>query len=84
MKLDGLELDLVNLRSETYADTRIPEMSFGTPTQDAERRDFTVNSLFYNINTEEVSLHSCIRGPILGKLKANRHGETAIQLQSLK
>lgn len=55
MRLDDLELDLVNLRSETYADSRIPEMAFGTPHQDAERRDFTVNSLFYNLNTCQVS-----------------------------
>jgi tRNA nucleotidyltransferase (CCA-adding enzyme) len=27
---------------------------FGTPLQDAERRDFTINSLFYNIDTEQV------------------------------
>ena len=27
---------------------------FGTPQQDAERRDFTINSLFYNINTGAV------------------------------
>lgn len=25
-------------------------MQFGTPEQDALRRDFTINSLFYNIN----------------------------------
>ena len=29
-------------------------MTFGTPEQDAFRRDFTINSLFYNINTKEV------------------------------
>lgn len=41
----------VNLRSETYAQgSRIPQMEFGTPEQDAMRRDFTINSLFYNIN----------------------------------
>lgn len=41
----------VNLRSETYAQgSRIPKMEFGTPEQDALRRDFTINSLFYNIN----------------------------------
>ncbi len=46
------QVDLVNLRSETYAaDSRIPTMAFGTAEQDAMRRDFTVNSLFYNINT---------------------------------
>lgn len=39
MKVDDVELDLVNLRSETYADqtSRIPTMEFGTPEQDAMR-----------------------------------------------
>jgi tRNA nucleotidyltransferase (CCA-adding enzyme) len=52
----GLDLDFVNLRSEEYAeDSRIPEtMGFGTPLQDAERRDLTINSLFYNLHTESV------------------------------
>eukprot|EP00898_Chlorokybus_atmophyticus_P008259 jgi/Chlat1/8434/Chrsp80S07921 len=48
-------IDLVNLRSETYAqDSRIPQMDFGTPEQDALRRDLTINSLFYNISTGAV------------------------------
>jgi tRNA nucleotidyltransferase/poly(A) polymerase len=39
MKVNSLWIDLVNLRSETYADgSRIPTMEFGTPQQDAERR----------------------------------------------
>lgn len=51
MKVNDLWIDLVNLRSETYAqDSRIPHMEFGTPQQDAFRRDFTINALFYNIN----------------------------------
>ncbi|KAJ7275527.1 hypothetical protein B0H12DRAFT_264735 [Mycena haematopus] len=52
----GLELDLVNLRSEEYADnSRIPTaIAFGTPLQDALRRDLTINALFYNIHTREV------------------------------
>ena len=51
-----LELDFVNLRSEEYTDnSRIPEsMRFGTPKEDAERRDLTINSLFYNLHTEVV------------------------------
>ena len=54
MKVGDLELDLVNLRSETYTSSRIPDSTpFGTPEQDALRRDFTINSLFYNINTGE-------------------------------
>lgn len=55
MKIRGLWIDLVNLRSEEYAqNSRIPTMTFGTPEQDAFRRDFTINSLFYNINTGTV------------------------------
>ena len=54
MKVVDLELDLVNLRSESYSDSRIPEVGIGTPEQDALRRDLTINSLFYNINTEQV------------------------------
>ncbi|KAJ7480166.1 hypothetical protein B0H11DRAFT_1725232 [Mycena galericulata] len=52
----GLELDLVNLRSEEYADSsRIPTtVTFGTPLQDALRRDITINALFYNIHTRSV------------------------------
>lgn len=52
----GFDLDFVNLRSEEYADdSRIPErMRFGTPKEDAERRDLTINSLFYNLHTEVV------------------------------
>ena len=39
MKVNDLWIDLVNLRSETYAEgSRIPTMEFGTPLQDAERR----------------------------------------------
>eukprot|EP00656_Telonema_subtile_P051248 TRINITY_DN6848_c0_g2_i2.p1 TRINITY_DN6848_c0_g2~~TRINITY_DN6848_c0_g2_i2.p1 ORF type:complete len:393 (-),score=80.89 TRINITY_DN6848_c0_g2_i2:184-1362(-) len=51
-----MDIDFVNLRSETYSDTtsRIPEMEFGTPLQDAERRDFTCNALFYNLHTASV------------------------------
>jgi tRNA nucleotidyltransferase (CCA-adding enzyme) len=51
-----LDLDFVNLRSEEYADdSRIPEsMRFGTPREDAGRRDLTINSLFYNLHTEDV------------------------------
>lgn len=52
MRVGAIEVDLVNLRSESYAeDSRIPEMSFGTAEEDALRRDLTINSLFYNINT---------------------------------
>ena len=51
-RIFGLDIDFVNLRSETYLDgSRTPLMEFGTPLQDALRRDLTINSLFYNLNT---------------------------------
>ncbi|KAL8709940.1 MAG: hypothetical protein Q9220_005390 [cf. Caloplaca sp. 1 TL-2023] len=54
-KLLGLDIDLVNLRKETYrVDSRNPKVEFGTPKEDAQRRDATVNALFYNLHTSEV------------------------------
>lgn len=54
--LFDIELDFVNLRSEEYAEhSRIPtEIKFGTPLEDALRRDITINSLFYNVHTRSV------------------------------
>ncbi|KAK7270384.1 hypothetical protein RIF29_23478 [Crotalaria pallida] len=56
MRLFDMWIDFVNLRSEEYAEnSRIPsKQSFGTPEEDAYRRDLTINSLFYNINTDSV------------------------------
>ena len=54
-KILGLEIDLVNLRKETYSeDSRTPTMEFGSPEEDALRRDATVNALFYNLSTSEL------------------------------
>lgn len=55
-RLFGLEIDFVNLRNEEYAaDSRIPEKTtFGTPEQDAFRRDATLNALFYNLQENKV------------------------------
>ncbi|PIL30885.1 hypothetical protein GSI_07054 [Ganoderma sinense ZZ0214-1] len=56
----GIELDFVNLRSEEYAEnSRIPtQVAFGTPLQDAVRRDITINALFYNVHTRLVEDHT--------------------------
>ncbi|OAX85159.1 hypothetical protein ACJ72_00461 [Emergomyces africanus] len=52
-RIFGLDIDLVNLRKETYTDdSRNPQIEMGTPEEDALRRDATVNALFYNIHTE--------------------------------
>ena len=54
-KILGLDIDLVNLRKETYADdSRNPTMEFGTPEDDAFRRDATVNAMFYNLSTASI------------------------------
>lgn len=50
-KIFGMDIDLVNLRKETYSeDSRNPQMEFGTAVDDALRRDATINALFYNLN----------------------------------
>jgi poly(A) polymerase len=35
-------------------DPRVPETVFGTPEEDALRRDFTINGLFYDVDTAEI------------------------------
>jgi tRNA nucleotidyltransferase/poly(A) polymerase len=56
MKVESFWVDFVNLRAEEYTqDSRIPDlMRIGTASEDAFRRDLTINALFYNINTGEV------------------------------
>ncbi|XP_029152054.1 tRNA nucleotidyltransferase cca2 isoform X3 [Arachis hypogaea] len=56
MRWLDMQIDFVNLRSEEYIkNSRIPsKQSFGTPEEDACRRDLTINSLFYNIHTDSV------------------------------
>ncbi|ANB13217.1 Cca1p [Sugiyamaella lignohabitans] len=54
-KLYDLDIDFVNLRAEEYAgDSRIPTVRFGTPEEDAYRRDATLNALFYNLQEQKV------------------------------
>lgn len=55
VKILNFLVDCVNLRSEEYANnSRIPEIRPGTALEDAMRRDFTINALFYNLNEKEV------------------------------
>lgn len=55
INLFGLDIDFVNLRSETYSqESRIPIIEQGTPSQDSHRRDATLNSLFFNLDTLQV------------------------------
>ncbi|KAJ2455849.1 CCA tRNA nucleotidyltransferase, mitochondrial [Coemansia sp. RSA 2336] len=51
----GQCVDFVHLRSEAYEETsRIPIVKFGTPQEDALRRDITINALFFNIHSQSI------------------------------
>ncbi|CAI9102744.1 OLC1v1001063C1 [Oldenlandia corymbosa var. corymbosa] len=56
MFLFDVWIDVAHLRSEGYCESsRIPTMvEIGTPEVDADRRDLTINSLFYNIHDDSV------------------------------
>ncbi|EOB13633.1 tRNA adenilyl transferase [Nosema bombycis CQ1] len=54
LNINGQFIDFVNLRKETYSTSRIPLIEFGTPFEDAHRRDLTINALFYNLETKEI------------------------------
>ena len=52
MRLFDVWIDFVNLTSKEYTQTtKISPMEFESAEQDAYRRDLTINSLFYNIQT---------------------------------
>lgn len=54
-KIFGFDVDLVNLRKETYSEnSRNPQMEFGTAEEDALRRDATINALFYNLHSDQI------------------------------
>jgi len=59
MNIHGIDIDFVNLRAEEVYElnSRIPTSQtkmFGSPLEDALRRDFTINSLFYNVRTNKI------------------------------
>jgi tRNA nucleotidyltransferase/poly(A) polymerase len=59
MRVFGMWIDFVNLRAESYTEnSRIPTIRIGTPKEDALRRDLTINSLYYNVNTGQVEDHT--------------------------
>ena len=51
-RIHGIEVDFLHLRQEEYTNSRIPTISNGSIQEDAFRRDFTVNALYYNLHTE--------------------------------
>jgi len=56
--IDGQLIDFVGLRTEVYADSRIPEVRPATPFEDAMRRDLTINAMFFNINDCRIEDHT--------------------------
>lgn len=57
---NDISIDFVGLRSETYTlESRIPIISLGTAEEDAFRRDFTINSMFYNLNERKIEDLTC-------------------------
>ncbi|KAL0237261.1 hypothetical protein PCE1_000658 [Barthelona sp. PCE] len=55
----GIDVDFVCLRNEEYtSNSRIPVTTPGTASSDALRRDLTINSLFYNIESDTVEDYS--------------------------
>ena len=52
----GIELELVQTRSEKYTDhnSRNPSTAFGTIEEDCMRRDLTINSLYYDISAGKI------------------------------
>jgi tRNA nucleotidyltransferase/poly(A) polymerase len=53
---DGISIEVATFRKDMeYRDGRHPEkIEFGTHQDDAERRDFTINALYYDIETKEI------------------------------
>ena len=52
----GEKIDFVNLRTEEYSETsRVPVQTVtDNPVEDAQRRDLTINSLYYNIKVGQI------------------------------
>ena len=53
---DGIPIEVATFRTDAeYADGRHPvSVRFSTPEEDAQRRDFTINGMFFDPETEEV------------------------------
>lgn len=50
----GYLLTTDHVLASSRSDSRIPDTMFGTAEEDAFRRDFTLNALFYNVNEGKV------------------------------
>jgi len=57
---DGIQTEIANFRKDnTYSDGRRPDsVSIGTINDDFERRDFTINALYFNLRNKSLLLNS--------------------------
>lgn len=54
-RMSNLEIECVQSRKEKYdRNSRNPSVAYGSIQEDAMRRDLTINSLYYNITTDEL------------------------------
>lgn len=52
VRVHEIPVEFCALRTDVYTDdSRIPQVRPATPLEDAQRRDFTINALFYNLHT---------------------------------
>ncbi|KPI83861.1 putative tRNA nucleotidyltransferase [Leptomonas seymouri] len=52
VRVHEIPVEFCALRTDVYTDaSRIPQVRPGTPLEDALRRDFTINALFFNLHT---------------------------------
>ncbi|MDB6079930.1 MAG: polynucleotide adenylyltransferase/metal dependent phosphohydrolase, partial [Akkermansiaceae bacterium] len=88
VKLGGHQTEIATFRTDgSYRDGRRPEtVTFSTPEEDAQRRDFTVNGLFENPDTGEVIDHvggqADLQARVLRAIgnPGDRFGEDALRL----
>lgn len=52
--IEGIHVDFMQFRTETYNTTRIPLVKEGTIENDVLRRDLTINAMYYNIINEKI------------------------------
>lgn len=54
LKIEGQFVDFVNLRADCYSTNSALIIGLTSPLEDAKLRDLTINSMFYNINSQVV------------------------------
>lgn len=88
-ELEGIEFESVYTRKESYTrGCRKPSTVYGTLKDDANRRDLTVNALYYNISSGEVwdftDCQTCIQDLTNGLVRTVKDSETSFEEDPLR